>query len=213
MMPVQAASRWKPASRRLAVAAIILTGVSLWSPAGMSAETESPAAGPVITVNVRQDSVTKHDVIYAEAAYETHGEAVVSVISAISGYAGLHSWITETELVYQSDSDRQEFHVEFRFPWPVGRKWSRIRVQREADRRISWYQLDGSLGRNEGHLALELREQHAQINYQAVIDVGLPDAWTRTFKQKFVREFLMAVYDHAALAGEQTGLQLASTSD
>jgi uncharacterized membrane protein len=119
----------------------------------------------------------------------------------------LHEWIEETRLV-DSDLHSQDFLVKFRFPWPVGHQWSRVRVWHQGKEGIRWRQIEGSLHANRGEISFGTRDGQAHVDYRAAIDVGLPDLFTQPYKKRFVAEFLGAVYDRAM----KPGLRLATST-
>jgi uncharacterized membrane protein len=116
------------------------------------------------------------------------------VFNAIAEYPALHNWIQDTKIESDARNGRQEFFIKFKFPWPVGERWSRVEVQREGDSVISWHQLEGTLKMNQGRIVIAEHEQQAHIDYRAVIDVGFPNAVTRSYKKQFVSEFLSAIH-------------------
>lgn len=128
-----------------------------------------------------------------------------AIFDAIAAYPRLHDWIPKTTLVSCSEGV-QEFLVQFSFPWPVGRQWSRVEVHRNGGA-ISWKQLEGSLKANNGQISFEAVGDQVRVDYPAAIDVGLPDALTRSYKKQFIAEFLTAA---AVQAGSQATLALAS---
>jgi hypothetical protein len=164
-------------------------------------------AGPQIEVEFDVESGSGDVLVHARALYPVAGTHVRYVFDAITEYPSLHDWIEGTQLV-SSDVRSQEYLVEFRFPWPVGRQWSRVRVWRQGQDCIRWHQIEGSLQANRGEIVLGVSDAKAQIDYRAVMDVGLPDVLTRPYKKRFVAEFLGAVYERATAPR----LQLATTA-
>jgi len=185
---------------------VLLLAVCLTYPAS-----EANAA-PVIEIDFKSDEASGQELIHARAELGSHGAETWKALGAITAYPALHPWICDTHLLRQSGERLQEFLIEFEFPWPVGRRWSRIEVQRESPVRISWRQLEGSLQVNQGQLSFNSRGGEVHIDYQATINVGLPDAWTRYYRQKFVSEFLGAVYDQVTTRPSAKGLTLANSS-
>ena len=170
-------------------------------------------ATPAIDIEFRKDGVSGQEWIHARAEFHSHGQETWDTLNAISAYPALHPWIQATKRVRHSAHNGQEFLIEFSFPWPVGRRRSRIAVDRESDTTLSWHQVEGNLQINEGFLFLLSRGKQTYIEYQATIDVGLPDALTRHYRKRFVTEFLDAVYDQALATGStHTGLTLANSS-
>jgi hypothetical protein len=157
------------------------------------AYTASPSvAAPQIDINFEADQASGNEWIRAQTNYHTNKSQLYEVFNAI---AALHNWIQDTKIESDARNGRQEFFIKFKFPWPVGERWSRVEVQREGDSVISWHQLEGTLKMNQGRIVITEHEQQAHIDYRAVIDVGFPDALTRSYKKKFVVEFLSAIYN------------------
>ena len=48
---------------------------------------------------------------------------------------------------------------------------------------------------NRGRVVITEYEQEAHVDYRANIDVGYANVFTRDYKEKFVKEFLMAIYN------------------
>ena len=84
-----------------------------------------------------------------------------------------------------------------------------MEVRRHDDSAIEWHQVEGSLKANRGRITFATRGGAAHIDYRAVIDVGFPDALTRPYKERFVSEFLSAVYQQARSSGTPTSIALA----
>ncbi len=167
-------------------------------------------AGPNIEVNFETDSGSSQKLIHAEALFPARRAVIHDIFTAITEYPALHEWIVATQLV-QDNAESQEVLVEFRFPWPVGREWSRVEVRHLGQHAIHWHQIEGSLKANRGEIRFTTLDGRAHIVYRAVIDVGLPDAWTRHYKQKFVAEFLGAVADRATASSTTRALTLATS--
>ena len=176
-----------------------------------AADAGGGSTAPQIDVSFDRDALSGHELIRAQAQFPAREPAVFAVFAAITEYPRLHAWIHDTTQVPAAGADRQEFLIEFKFPWPVGRRWSRIAVRRQGRTRIAWHQIDGSLELNRGHIAFDARAGHVHIDYQASIGVGVPDAWTRHYKRRFVSEFLNAVYQQAVAADRTSGLTVASS--
>ena len=136
-----------------------------------------------------------------------HGPSIRKVLLAINGYAALHPWITGASLVKSSNQDPAEFLIEFKFPWPIGRRWSHIEVQQDGGSAIVWQH--GSS--NQGKLQFAALGRGLVVEYSAVISFGLPDILLRRFKKQFVIEFINAAYAQAAVENP-TGLTLATST-
>ena len=166
-------------------------------------------AEPDIEISYERDDSSADSLIRAEALFPVRSSDIQRVFAAISAYPELHDWIRSTRLVRKTVQG-EEFLVEFAFPWPVGKQWSRVEVRRHADNSIEWHQIDGSLKANRGRIAFSTRGGAAHIDYRAVIDVGFPDALTRPYKKRFVSEFVGAVYQEARSRSSSTAIALAS---
>lgn len=177
----------------------------------LSYPAQNEAATPSININFENSSSTGREIIHARAAFDSHGAGIRTTLAAITGYPGLHAWIRTTTLLRHVSKGRLEYRVEFDFPWPVGRRWSRIEVHQESPTRISWRQVEGDLKMNQGEISIVTCGERVDIEYRAILDIGLPDAWTRGYKRKFVSEFLSAVYDQAKASQPGTVLTLATT--
>jgi hypothetical protein len=165
----------------------------------LSGATRSALAEPDIEISFERDGTSAHRLIHAEALFPAQGPDIQRVFAAISAYPELHDWIRATRQVGTTPHG-DEFLIDFEFPWPVGKQWSRVEVRRHDDSAIEWHQVDGSLKANRGRIVFSTRSGAAHIDYRAVIDVGFPDAFTRPYKQRFVSEFLGAVYQQARTA-------------
>jgi len=62
---------------------------------------------------------------------------------------------------------------------------------------------------NQGGISIVTCGEWVDFKYRAIHDSGLPDALTRSYKKKFVSEFLSAAYDQAKASQSTTGLTLA----
>jgi hypothetical protein len=62
---------------------------------------------------------------------------------------------------------------------------------------------------NQGEISIVTCGERVDVEYRAILDIGLPDAWTRSYKKKFVSEFLNAAYDQAKVSPPANGLTLA----
>ena len=157
-------------------------------------------AEPNIEVSFEADSDTGAAMIHADARLPEALSTVKCIFTAIAAYPSLHDWIEDAELL-EVDGQTEVYMVRFKFPWPVGRHWSRVRVWYEGENSVAWRQIEGSLGANHGQVTFSTRQRHAHVEYRAAIDVGLPEPLTRPYKKKFVEEFLSAVNDRAATLG------------
>jgi len=151
-------------------------------------------AGPRIDISFEADGATdSQKLVHARALFAAQWPVVYDVFNCITDYPMLHEWIRESTLV-SSSGEGQEFLVEFKFPWPVGSQWSRVAVTRNG-KTISWKQVSGTLKANHGRIRFTSADNEVQIDYRAAIDIGLPELWTRSYKEKFIREFLTAAYE------------------
>ena len=58
--------------------------------------------------------------------------------------------------------------------------------------------------------ASRLSDSEVHIDYRAAIDIGLPELWTQSYKEKFVREFLTAACEQAETTASPAALALAA---
>ncbi|MGD8843021.1 MAG: hypothetical protein PVJ83_06055 [Gammaproteobacteria bacterium] len=165
-------------------------------------------AAPKIDIDFETDAVSEGEFVRARTVFRADPDVVYTTFSRIAEYPALHDWVRATELVNSSGTTR-EFIVKFHFPWPVGSQWSRIEVHTARDA-ITWKQLEGSLEANHGRLRFEVGDDRVGIDYRAAIDVGMPDLWTRSYRKKFVTEFLTAVRERTTNTG-QMAVKLASS--
>jgi hypothetical protein len=156
-----------------------------------------------IDINFEADQATGNEWIRAQADYDIKKSRLYEILNAITEYPTLHGWIQDTKIESDAGNGRQEFLIKFKFPWPVGERWSRVEVRSEGDSVISWNQLEGSLKMNQGRITITGHERQARIDYLAIIDVGFPNAVTRSYKKKFVSEFLGAI-QHRTNDGSQS---------
>ena len=152
-------------------------------------------AAPRIEIRFEADSAGSQKLIHAQAVFAAPRPVVYNIFNCITTYPMLHDWIRETTLVSEGH-DSQEFLVKFSFPWPVGSQWSRVEVRHDGNT-IYWRQVDGSLKANHGRISFTTADSTVHIDYHAAIDVGLPELWTRSYKEKFIREFLTAASNQA----------------
>jgi len=165
-------------------------------------------AGPRIDISFEADDATSQKLVHARALFAAQWPVVYDVFNCITDYPMLHEWIRETTLVSSSGED-QEFLVKFKFPWPVGSQWSRVAVNRNG-KTISWKQVSGTLKANHGRIRFTSTDNTVQIDYRAAIDIGLPELWTKSYKEKFIREFLTAAYEQTRSTVPPTTLVLAA---
>lgn len=152
-------------------------------------------AAPKIAIEFEQEQGSNTEWIHAKANCHTTGPQLYKALNAIVSYPELHNWIRDTKAEPNTMNGDQQFLVEFKFPWPVGKQWSRIEVKKDSDTVISWHQLEGSLKMNQGRIAISEDQQQAHLDYRAIIDVGYPNAFTRGYKKQFILEFLGAIYN------------------
>ena len=169
-------------------------------------------AEPQIAIEFEQEQGSKNEWIHARANCDTPESQLYEMINAIVEYPALHSWIREAKFESNTVNGGQQFLIEFKFPWPVGKRWSRVEIKRESNATISWRQLEGTLKTNEGRITITEQEQQAHIDYRANIDVGYPNAFTRGYKKKFVSEFLAAIDDQIRDQNRPAAETLASAS-
>ena len=168
----------------------------------------SVCAGPRIEIGFEADASDNQKLVHAKAVFDAPQALVFDVFNRITAYPMLHDWIRETALVDMRD-DSQEYLVEFSFPWPVGRQWSRVEVHHRGHT-IYWRQAAGSLKANHGRISFTTAGNEVHIDYRAAIDIGLPELWTRAYKKKFVTEFLTAAYQQSRTSGSAAPLALAA---
>lgn len=177
--------------------------------AGLLCPARAVFADPRIEVRFEADAADSQKLIHAQTVFDAPHPVVCNIFSQITAYPMLHDWIRETTLV-KGSSERQEYLVEFAFPWPVGRQWSRVEVHHSGNT-IIWRQVDGSLNANHGRISFTTtHDSKVIIDYRAAIDIGLPELWTQSYKEKFIREFLTAAYSQVETAVSPTALVLAA---
>ena len=170
------------------------TLLSYWFVAVWVFTAGSALAAPQIDIEFETDQATGQEWIHAKANCHTREVQAYEAFNAIIDYPELHHWIQNTRAENEENRDHQEFLIEFDFPWPVGKQWSRVQIQ-QGDSVISWNQVDGSLNINRGTIAIAEYEGQAHVDYRAILDVGYPDVFTRGYKEQFVTEFLIAIYN------------------
>jgi len=176
--------------------------------AGLICLAGSVFAEPRIEVTFEADATDSQKLIHAQAVFPASQSTVYNIFNSITTYPKLHDWIRETTLV-SAGKESQEFLVKFAFPWPVGRQWSRVEV-RHSGNTILWTQLEGTLEANHGRISLTSADSQVHIDYRAAIDIGLPESWTRSYKEKFIREFLSAACHQAETSTSTPALFLAA---
>lgn len=164
-------------------------------------------AAPPITVSFEASEADMQKLVHAEAVFPAREAAVYRVFDRIATYPMLHDWIRKTTPL-DAGEDSAEFRVEFDFPWPVGRQWSRVEVRHSGDT-IVWRQVEGSIRANHGRISFTASGDQVRIDYLAAIDIGLPELVTQGYKAQFVREFLTAACEQAAAATPARALALA----
>jgi uncharacterized membrane protein len=191
------------------------TGVFAWLPvlmslllmAGLSVTAGTAFAEPSIRISFERSSADTQKLVHAEAVFPARQDAVYRVFEQIPAYPLLHDWIRKTTPVSAGEGS-QTFRVEFKFPWPVGRQWSRVEVQQQGDT-IIWRQVDGSIVANHGRISFTTVGDEVRVDYLAAIDIGLPEVVTQGYKARFVREFLTAACEQAATPTTAQALLLA----
>ena len=176
--------------------------------AGLICLAESVFAEPRIEVTFEADATDSQKLIHAQAVFAVPQQVIYNIFNCITTYPMLHDWVRETTLI-REDHDSQKFLVKFSFPWPVGSQWSRVEV-RHGGNTIFWRQVDGSLKTNHGRISFTTVDSKVHLDYHAAIDVGLPELLTRSYKEKFIREFLTAAYHQAETAVSTPALVLAA---
>jgi len=174
--------------------------------AGLFSHASPVIAGPRIEVSFEPDTAGNQKLIHAQAEFAAQWTNVYNTFECITTYPMLHDWIRKTTLV-NTGKDSREYLVEFTFPWPVGSQWSRVEVTFSGNT-IFWKQLEGSLQANHGRIRFTSTGSEVHIDYRAAMDIGLPEIWTKSYKVKFVREFLTAAYEHSKAAEMPSALML-----
>ena len=173
------------------LAALLLVG------AGTAA---APAAGPKIDISFEPGGSSGEQIIHVETDFGVIGKAACDVLCVFPDYASLHPWIKESRVESVEPDGTQIVYFVLDLPWPVGRQWSRLSVERFGDRTMAWNQVEGSFRKNHGTVLLRPEAGATHLSYWAVIDVGVPAALARPFQEQFVREFLQSVYNEARRA-------------
>ncbi len=168
-------------------------------------------AEQVINTRFINDAASGREVMKAQATFSRYGDELRKVLLSFRGYADLHPWITETEISNSPVEGTSQVLIRFKFPWPVGKRWSRIEVNTDGQDVIAWRQIEGTLNANEGRLQFATNGQNVRIDYSAVLSTGFPDRWARGYKKQFVTEFINAAHLRAAETGPGT-LRLADST-
>ena len=176
--------------------------------AALNCPVASVFADPRIEVSFEADTTDSQKLVHAEAQFAAQWPVVHDIFQRITEYPMLHEWIREATVLSSTGED-QVFLVEFAFPWPVGRQWSRVAVDHSGNT-ISWKQVAGSLKANHGRIRFTPDDNEVRIDYRAALDVGLPELWTQSYKEKFIREFLTAAYERTRAAAPPAALVLAA---
>jgi hypothetical protein len=182
------ASQWLKRVVVATGAALLLLG------AGVAA---AQTAGPKIDISFEPGGSPGEQIIHVETDFGVIGSAACDVLCVFPDYAALHPWIKESRVESVEPDGTQIVYFVLDLPWPVGRQWSRLSVERFGDRTMAWNQVEGSFRQNHGTVLLRPDGGRTHLSYWAVIDVGVPAALARPFQEQFVREFLQAVYNEA----------------
>ena len=165
-----------------------------WFAVALEFNTGSTLAAPQIDIEFETDQITGQEWIHAKANCHARQAQAYEVFNSIVDYPELHNWIQNTKAESDENNDHQEFLIEFKLPWPVGKQWSRVKIQKNNST-IFWNQIEGSLNMNRGRITIVEYEGQAHVDYRAILDVGYPNAFTRGYKEQFVTEFLVAIYN------------------
>ena len=174
---------------------VVATGAALLLLAAGVAQAQE--TGPKIDIVFEQGGSPGEQIIHVETDFGVVGSAACKVLCVYPDYAALHPWIKESRVESVEPDGTQIVYFVLDLPWPVGRQWSRLSVERFGDRTMAWSQVEGSFRKNHGTVLLRPEGGTTHLSYWAVIDVGVPGALARPFQEQFVREFLQAVYDAA----------------
>ena len=168
-------------------------------------------AEQAVKIQFAKDSASGQETLNAHTVFDQHGTALRTVLLSFHDYADLHPWITEARLTSPTAGGKSEFLIQFKFPWPIGQRWSRVEVSTDQRNSISWHQVEGTMKANAGQLKFVASGQGIRVDYSAVINAGLPNALTRGFKKRFVREFIDAAHTRATEL-DTNGLRFADSS-
>ncbi|MGD2062985.1 MAG: hypothetical protein PVF51_05310 [Nitrospirota bacterium] len=152
---------------------------------------------PAIDISFEPGGTPGEQILHVETDFGVVGSAACKVLCVYPDYAALHPWIKESRVEAVEADGTQIVYFVLDLPWPVGRQWSRLSVERFGDRTMAWSQVEGSFRKNHGTVLLNPEGGRTHLSYWAVIDVGVPPVLARPFQEQFVREFLQAVYDAA----------------
>ena len=172
--------------------------------AGLVCLTAVAGATPQIEISFEAEPGAGQNLVHAQAVFPADTSVTQAIFSAISAYPQLHHWIRESTLVARRNN-AEVFVVKFRFPWPVGEQWSRVEVLKHGAT-ISWQQVAGSLKANHGSIRFHKASNKVRVDYRAAIDVGLPELWTRTYKEQFITEFMTAASELAESSSSQASI-------
>ena len=100
----------------------------------LSYPAQNEAATPGIDIVFENSSATGPETIHARAEFYSYGPEIRTTLAAITGYPELHAWISNTTLLRHVNARKLEYLVEFDFPWPVGRRWSRVGIPGKPDK-------------------------------------------------------------------------------
>ena len=168
-------------------------------------------AEQTIEIQFAKDSTSGQETLNAQTVFDYHGTALRRVLLSFHDYADLHPWITGATLTSPAAGRKSEFLIRFKFPWPVGQRWSRIQVSTDYRNSIIWHQVEGTMDANAGQLKFIANGESMRVDYSAIVDIGLPNALTRGFKKRFVREFIDAAHTRATQT-DTTGFRIADSS-
>ena len=70
--------------------------------------------------------------------------------------------------------------------------------------------MEGTLKANHGRISFTASGSDVHIDYRAAIDIGLPESWTKSYKERFIKEFLTAACAQAETATAPEKLLLAT---
>jgi len=190
-----------------ATQALVRTLMAVVVAVGLLVDANPVFAAPPIKVSFEAGEAGTQKLVHAQTAFPAQEAAVYRVFEQIAIYPMLHDWIRKTTAL-GADGASAEFLVEFDFPWPVGRQWSRVEVRDSGDT-IVWRQVEGSIRANHGRISFAASGDGVRIDYLAAIDIGLPELVTQGYKAQFVREFLTAACEQATAATPAGALALA----
>jgi hypothetical protein len=159
------------------------------------------AAPPGLQVLHEAGADPGEEILYVQGRIDAPISAVCHVVFDIPGWQSLHPSIVSSHLESIRDDGSWVVDVTADFPWPIGRRWSRLEVELFGGRTVAWQQINGSFRQNHGTVILVDRDSSTDVRYWAVIDLGLPRVIARPFENYFVEEFWQAV-SQAAIDSE-----------